>query len=118
MSSWLPEIEGWVKVAGAAVAVVMAALVPIRSWIAEDRRHRAQTLEALTAATRSSGASTFSGTSHVLADSLALGAVADGLREVARSLRRLAEEEERSERRLARAVADLMDEAPDQRDQR
>lgn len=52
MSGWLPEIEGWVKVAGVLVGVVMAVLVPIRSWIVEDRRYRAQMLEATASASR------------------------------------------------------------------
>ena len=36
MSSWLPEVEGWVKVAGILVGVVMAILVPVRSGVVED----------------------------------------------------------------------------------
>lgn len=46
MSAWLPEVEGWVKALGALVAVVMAVLVPVRSWIVEDRRYRERMLEA------------------------------------------------------------------------
>ncbi|TDR88969.1 hypothetical protein [Enterovirga rhinocerotis] len=49
MTAWLPEVEGWVKVAGAFVAVVMAILVPVRSWIVEDRRYRDQMLAAASA---------------------------------------------------------------------
>ena len=52
MSGWLPEIEGWVKIAGVLVGVVMAVLVPVRSWIVEDRRYRAQMLEATASAGR------------------------------------------------------------------
>lgn len=40
MNAWLPEAEGWVKLLGAFVAVLMAILVPVRSWIVEDRRDR------------------------------------------------------------------------------
>lgn len=43
MTGWLPEIEGWLKAAAILVGVVMAVLVPVRSWIVEDRRYRAQT---------------------------------------------------------------------------
>ena len=38
----LPELEGWLKLAGAGVAVMTAILVPVRSWIIEERRFRSE----------------------------------------------------------------------------
>lgn len=100
----LNDIEGWVKLAGAAVAVLMAILVPVRSWIVEDRRYRAQTLDALAAASRNAAAGVAGG-SHALADSLALATLADALREVASAVRGLTESgEDRDRDRLTRAL--------------
>lgn len=110
MSSLLPEVELWVKVAGASVAVLMAVLVPIRSWIVEDRRYRAQTLEALSAAVSRGTVGGLSGQSQVLADSLAMGALAEALRDLTAALRDLAETGEHREKdRLARALESLIE---------
>lgn len=104
MTSMLPEVEGWIKAAGAMVAVVMALLVPIRSWIVEDRRYRAQTLQALASASRSAVAGV-TAPSSALGDSLALSAVGDGLDRVASVLERLlAAGEDRDRSRLTRAL--------------
>lgn len=109
MSSWLPEVESWVKVAGATVAVLMAVLVPIRSWIVEDRRIRAQTLEALSSAASRGTVGGLSGTSQVLADSLAMGALAEAVRGLTEALRDISEPGHgRGEDRLARALAALL----------
>lgn len=107
MADLLPEVEGWVKVLGAAVAVLMALLVPIRSWIVEDRRYRAQTLEAMAAASRAAGAGA-TGAATALADTLALSPVAEGLNRVAFALERLRDgsaEEDRLGRALNRYLA-------------
>jgi hypothetical protein len=110
VTSLLPEVESWIKVAGAAVAVAMAALVPIRSWIVEDRRYRAQSLQALSAAASRGTVEGLSGTSHMLADSLAIGALADALRDLTAALRDLAAcEEGRQKDRLAQALEALLD---------
>lgn len=104
MSSLLPEVEGWIKVAGALVAVLMALLVPVRSWIMEDRRYRAQTLEAIASASRHA-VSGMSGPSTMLADTLAMAALADALNRVAASIDRLVEAgEDRDKDRLGRAL--------------
>lgn len=104
MNGWLPEAEGWIKVAGAAVAVLMAVLVPLRSWIVEDRRYRAQTLEALAGASRSI-VSGLSAPSTMLADTLALGALAEAVNRVAAALETLVEtEQDRDKDRLTRAL--------------
>ena len=104
MPSLLPEVEGWIKAAGALVAVMMALLVPVRSWIVEDRRYRAQTLQALASASRNAVAG-ITAPSSALADSLALSAVADGLDRVAAALERLlAVGEDRDRSRLTRAL--------------
>lgn len=104
MTGLLPELEIWIKVAGAAVAVLMAVLVPVRSWIIEDRRYRARTLEALSASSR-----TMIGglgvTSAALADTLALSRLADGLDRVAGALERLiSAEADRDKDRLTRSL--------------
>ena len=109
MNSLLPDLEGWIKVAGAAVAVLMALAVPVRSWIVEDRRYRAQTLEAIASASRNV-AGGIAGGSHVLADSLALHALAEALRELTLVLRStLGGGDERHADRLARAVRMLLE---------
>lgn len=104
MNSLLPEAEGWIKVAGAAVAVLMAVLVPLRSWIVEDRRYRAQTLEALAGASRSI-VSGLSAPSTMLADTLALGALAEAVNRLAAALEAVVETEQgRDKDRLTRAL--------------
>lgn len=104
MASLLPEIEGWIKAAGALVAVLMALLVPVRSWMVEDRHYRAQTLQALASAPRDT-LTGLSMPSAALADSLALSAVAEGLDRVGRALERLLDAEaDRDRSRLTRAL--------------
>ena len=68
----------------------MALLVPLRSWIVEDRRYRAQTLEAVAAASRNA-VSGVTGPSTMLADTLALSALAGSLDRVAAAVERLVE---------------------------
>lgn len=105
----LLEIESLIKIAGAVVAVLMAVLVPVRSWIVEDRRYRAQTLEAITAASRGAIAGV-TATSHVLADSLALGSLAEALRDVATAVRSLTQAgEARDKDRLTRALESFLE---------
>lgn len=102
MSNWLPEVEGWVKVAGILVGVVMAILVPVRSWVVEDRRYRAQMLAA-TAGRPGGGASCGpDGTEDLAA---ALRDCAAAIREAIRA------EEARSHERLARAIDRFVDHA-------
>ncbi|MGA0599023.1 hypothetical protein [Enterovirga sp. CN4-39] len=111
MSGWLPEVEGWVKVAGAAVAVIMAILVPVRSWMAEDRRYKAQTLEAVAAASKVVTASVTAQTptGNLLGDALAAGALTEAVRDIAKAIREgTAAEEAREEDRLAKAVEALI----------
>ncbi len=109
MTSLLPDLEGWIKAAGAVVAVLMAILVPIRSWIVEDRRYRAQTLDALAAASRNTVAGLAMPTS-ALADTLALSRLAESLDRVAGALERLlASEDERDRDRLTRALERFLD---------
>lgn len=111
MSSLLPEVEGWVKIAGAAVAVLMALLVPVRSWIVEDRRYRAEARDVAATAASAATAGITTG-AHVLADSLALGAIAEGLREVAAAIRFQAESERFRDRdRLTRVLDRLLEQA-------
>lgn len=108
MTSALPELEGWIKVAGAAVAVLMAVLVPVRSWIVEDRRFRARTLEAIAAVSRSTLSGVSAMPSSLLADTLALSALAEALNRVAAALERVIEAEGDQDRdRLARALERL-----------
>lgn len=111
MAIVLPEIEGWVKVLGAAVAILMAVLVPLRSWIVEDRRYRAQALEALSGASRAAvaGASTRSPTGTLLGDAVALEGLIAAVRDVAAAIRDAAAAEEAGKRdRLAAAVEALL----------
>ena len=109
MTGLLPDVEGWIQVAGAAVAVLMAILVPVRSWIVEDRRYRAQTLDAIAAASRHAAAGV-AGASHALADSLALAGLAEALREVASAVRALTDAgEDRDKDRLTRALEAFLD---------
>ena len=76
VSSMPPDVEDWIKAAGALVAVLMALLVPIRSWIVEDRRYRDQAKEAQAASARTAvGAVTSSST--MLADTLAISSLAE-----------------------------------------
>jgi len=110
LSSLLPEVEGWIKVTGALVAVLMALLVPIRSWITEDRRYRAQTLEAISAASRHAVSGVTTTASTMLADALTLAALADALNRVAAAIERLVEaEEDRDKDRLTRALDRFLD---------
>lgn len=112
MTGWLPEVEGWVKVVGAAVAVLMALLVPIRSWISEDRRYKAQTAEAAASAAKSviAGVSAPSpGGGSMLGDVLASSALTDAVRDVAKAIREgTAAEREATESRLAKAIEGLL----------
>ncbi|WP_375458402.1 hypothetical protein [uncultured Enterovirga sp.] len=104
MNSLLPDAESWIKVAGAAVAVLMAVLVPLRSWIVEDRRYRAQTLEALTGASRTV-VSGLSAPSSMLADTLTVAALAEAVNRVAAAMETLVEtEQDRDKDRLTRAL--------------
>lgn len=104
MPTTLPEFEGWIKAAGALVAVLMAVLVPIRSWLVEDRRFRAQTLEAIASASRHAVAGV-SASPTMLADTLALSALAESLNRLAAAIERLLDREVGQDRdRLTRAV--------------
>lgn len=104
MTSSLPELEGWIKACGAIVAVLMAVLVPVRSWIVEDRRFRAQTLEAIAAASRNTVAG-ISAPTTILADRMALADLGAALNRVAAVLEGLLEADQDHERdRLTRAL--------------
>jgi hypothetical protein len=97
VSSLLPEVEGWIKALGAVVALLMAVAVPVRSWLVEDRRFRAQALEAAASASRTTLAGV-SGASAVLADGLALAALTEAANRVAAALETLVETGEARER--------------------
>ena len=104
MTSLLPELEGWIKATGAMVAVLMAVLVPVRSWIVEDKRLRAQTLEAIAAASRNT-VTGISAPTTVLADRIGLTDLGSALNRVAAVLERLLEADQDHERdRLTRAL--------------
>lgn len=110
MSNWLPEVEGWVKVAGILVGVVMAVLVPVRSWVVEDRRYRAQMLEAAAAAGRAGppacpGGGASCGPTGAEGLAAALRDCAAAIREASRA------EEARGHERLARALDRFVDHA-------
>jgi hypothetical protein len=109
VTSHLPEAEAWIKLGGAAVAVLMAVLVPLRSWIVEDRRYRAQTLEALAGASRSV-LSGISGQSAMLADTLALAGLAEAVNRAAAAIEALiAADQDRDKDRLTRALERFLD---------
>ena len=83
---------------------MMALLVPVRSWMVEDRRYRAQTLQAIAAASRNT-VTGVAGSSMALTDSLALSSVAEALDRVAQALERLLDQgEDRDRTRLTRAL--------------
>lgn len=109
MTSLLPELEGWIKASGALVAVLMAVLVPVRSWIVEDRRFRAQTLEALAAASRNTVAG-ISASSTILADRIALTDLGASLNRIAAVLEKILEVGQDHERdRLTHALERFLD---------
>lgn len=104
MTGLIPEMEGWIKLAGAFVAILMAVMVPVRSWIVEDRRYRAQTLEALSASARTTLAGVGS-SSTTLADTLAIARLAESLNRVAGAVERVLDQEsDRDKDRLTRAL--------------
>lgn len=112
MSGWLPEIEGWVKLAGVLVGLVMAILVPVRSWIVEDRRYRAQMMDAAASAGRTVSAAVASGPveAGALCHRLEMEALIAALRDCASAIRDTTRQERaRRQDRLAEALDRLMD---------
>lgn len=108
MTAALPDLEAWIKAGSALVAVLMAILVPVRSWIVEDRRYRAQTMEALASVSRATVAGVITSPT-MLADALAISALAEALSRVAAALEGLLEQDERRGRdRLKEALERLL----------
>lgn len=113
MSAWLPEVEGWVKVLAAAVAAFAAAAVPVRSWINEERKYRAQTLEAMADAAKAAvaGASAPAPAGgSMLGDVVASEGLIHAVRDVAKAIREGTQAEKAKEAdRIAKAIEELVE---------